>query len=424
MTICEIIVLAVLGGFAVLGIIIGLFRGAIKATVRGLIILGCVAVAVIFNKQITGFIFSINIQGQTLEEMLKGLMTIDGAGVDPNTISDLLWPIILITAQIIVCIVSIVGLVEASWLVVLIFDLILKIPLRNKKKFRLIGALIGLVSGGLVGLAVDSLYTGLAPNLYKVYKLEIGDTKVSEIIPIEEDKIIASGIETFNAESGSFAYKLGSLLNPLVYNRVSVAKITDSDGVEKTYTFDGQINAIVKIANLAGTFSQIGSVDLSDPESVDNLIEALNNLDFNNLSEEERETIDTLIESFTDIIGSETGMEIEITTEILAATNFEVLGDVLDVAATVEAGEAIEQDDVTKVLEDLLIVKEGSEMNTAEAIAATGLDVSNFTENPEVADLINDSIDELENKVDENGDRVYTPEEIQSLRDMFFGTEE
>ena len=142
------------------------------------------------------------------------------------------------------------------------------------------------------------------------------------------------------------------------------------------------------------------------------------------MSEEERETIDTLIESFTDIIGSETGMEIEITTEILAATNFEVLGDVLDVAATVEAGEAIEQDDVTKVLEDLLIVKEGSEMNTAEAIAATGLDVSNFTENPEVADLINDSIDELENKVDENGDRVYTPEEIQSLRDMFFGTEE
>lgn len=424
MTICEIIVLAVLGGFAALGIIIGLFRGAIKATVRGLIILGCVAVAVIFNKQITGFIFSINVQGQTLEEMLKGLMTIDGAGVDPNTISDLLWPIILITAQIIVCIVSIVVLVEASWLVVLIFDLILKIPLRNKKKFRLIGALIGLVSGGLVGLAVDSLYTGLAPNLYKVYKLEIGDTKVSEIIPIEEDKIIASGIETFNAESGSFAYKLGSLLNPIVYNKVSVAKITDSSGVEKTYTFDGQINAIVKIADLAGTFSQIGSVDLSDPESVDNLVEALNNLDFNNLSEEERETIDTLIESFTDIIGSETGAEIEITTEILAATNFEVLGDVLDVAATVEAGETIEQDDVTKVLEDLLIVKEGSEMNTAEAIAATGLDVSNFTENPEVADLVNDSIDELENKVDENGDRVYTPEEIQSLRDMFFGTEE
>ena len=422
MSTCEIIVLGILGGFAVLGILIGLLRGAIKGLVRGLIIIGCVAVSVIFNRQITDAVFGINIQGETLESMLMGVISLDGTGIDPNTARDLLWPIVFITSQILICLISMLVLVEVSWIVVLIIDLILKLPLKGKKKFRLLGALFGLISGLLVGLSVDSLFTGLAPNLYKVYKLEIGDTKVSELIEIPEDVITDSGIETFNAESDSFIYKVGSLLNPLVYDRVSVATLVDSEGVERTYTFDGQINSIVRCAGLADTFSKLAEVDFSDSENVDDVISALNQLDFNNLTEEEQHTIDTLIQSVVDMVGVEVGEDIQISTEALAATNFEAVGDIIGVVGNIEDGESVDQDTVTGIFEELLQKKEGSEMNTVDAIASCGVDVSAYSENPDVADVFNASIAELENKKDSNGNNVYSEEELDSLRAMFFGS--
>lgn len=422
MSIIEIIVLAVLGGFAVFGLVIGFLKGAIGAGIRAALVVACVACGVLFNSKITDAVFGININGQPLKELLMGLLNFDtGGSVDPEKIKELLWPIIYIIAQILVCLVSVVALLAVTWLVCGLIDLILKKPLKGKKKFRLIGGLVGLLSGAVVGFSISSLVTGLTPNLYKIYKLEIGDQKVAEMLPVPEDLIEGSGIATFNADN-SVIYKVGSVLNPIIYNRVSSAQIADSDGTVKTYTFDGQIEVIKKCADLAGTFAKLSGIDFSSMDSIDNVCDVLRDLDFSDISGEVKETIDVLLDTVIDAVGLELPAGAEINTETLQAINFDAIADVLETVAGIENGEEIKQEDVTEILGGFLEKNEGSDKNTIDVINTFGLDLSSYTDNPDAADMFNSSLDDLKAQTDEDGNPKYTEEDINSLKTLFFGS--
>jgi len=418
MSICEIAIFAILGFFAVAGLLIGLIKGAVKAVLRVILVGGCIFAAVYFNRQITDFIFAFEINGASIKDTLMGLINIEGTGVDPAKIQELLWPIIFLVSQIVVCLVSVVALLAASWIVELIFDLILNAILKGKKKFRLIGMVIGLLAGGAVGLSVTSLVTGLAPNIYQIYKLEIGDTKVSDLIPVPSDVIESSGIANFNAENGGIAYKIGSIANPLIYDRVSKAEI---DG--KEYTFDGQISVIKKCADLAGTFSKLSSVDFTNPSSIEDVVGALNSIDFNNMTEEEKEAIDAVIDTVIDAVGVELPEGVVIDTETLGAVNFTAIGEVVEVVADIQNGGTVQQEQVTEILGGFLEKKEGSDQNTVDVIASFGVDISSYSSDPTASAMFTTAIDDLASQVDSTtGDNVYSEDDINALKELFFGS--
>lgn len=428
MSILQIAILGILGLFALAGLLIGFIKGAVKATIRALVVVACIVVAVLFNAKITEFVYGININGQTLKEMLMGLLDgVDVQGIDPQQIKDILWPIVLLLSQIIVCIVSVIGLLTVSWVLVLIIDIIAKIFLKGKKKFRLIGGLIGLLSGAVVGFSVTSLVTGLVPNIYAVYSLEIGDIKLSEQIPIPADLIESLGIATFNEEEGGIVYKVGALANPLVYDRVSTATIVDDEGNEITYTFDGQIEMIKNLASLVGTLMELQDIDFTSMESVDDIADALkklDELDFANMDEGTKATLDNLIQVGIEASGFELPEGVEINVETLAAVDFGAVGECVNIVGEIQNGGEIPQEEVAGVLKSFLTPKEGCEQSTIDVINSFGLDISGFTADPEVAGVVNSSIGYLESLVDDDGNPEFTEAEINTLRELLFGSAE
>lgn len=207
--------LSLLGGF-----LFGMLRGFNRSVLRLLLIAACIAGAWFLRGKVVELLLGIEIEGESVEELLLGMFMQDGATL-PDNMVNLVFVLIQIIASVICFVLLFAVLRLISWSIV--YPILKLIVRSGEKKHALLGGVIGLVQGAVVAFALCVPITGVTGQLDTVVNtLSTMEISGSPIISAEiSEKIETIKIKEYQQSSiGKFYISVGSD----VYNSLTSAK--------------------------------------------------------------------------------------------------------------------------------------------------------------------------------------------------------
>jgi len=350
MDILSIAIIGITVFFALFGTLFGLKRGAVRSAVR----LGIVVLAFLITWLAKGAyvnaILSIDIEGQTLNEML-----IESMG-DMGALSEI---VVLLVESLLGIILFVLVFLALKFITAIIFFVIGFFLPKGK---RGIGTLIGLAQGLLIAFCICAPLNGLFCDVGRVMNLEFDGEPV---MPEEtKEEMVEMGLD-FDGYSESFISKIYSAVGGGLYRNVASS---EKDGV--TVSLPGSIEAIETGAKFVEAFMPLTEEDDVDEDTILETFKELNDIK-NSMSNEGKEMLNLLISVAMEAAAGEDAELAENLSAAFenvdfAATDFEYEGTVFVTMSNYMEGEASAEDAV-KALADstffLPIMEAGLEIN-------------------------------------------------------------
>lgn len=342
MGIYSIIVLSIAVFSIVIGMLSGMIRGSRRAILRLILVVAAAAIAIFLNNIVVDILKTIKFGDQTIPQMIMGAFP-----EDFKEYEDIVMPMVLTLASVLTFILAFFVL----QIVTLVIYWICKLFVRPKKnaagvvdKNPFIGMFVGLIQGLVVALVYGAMLTGLAKNIIKVTEVEMNDQKLINLDSIEQQANLNIAIDEYCDSSVALIFdKAGGF----IYKTATTIKYEG-----EKYTFDGQIEALIKAISVANEISSLGEIDFSNGITEDNkdeIIEVLNNLD-DMTADMSEEVANTLNEMIHTIAGDM--LEVDLTDLDLTEVEFSKIANVVDNID--EVTENPTQENVDQIVNDLV----------------------------------------------------------------------
>ena len=237
----SIVILAITAACVLFGIILGIARGFSRSLLRFFLIVLCAVGAWFVRAALTDTVMGIDINGQTLEQMISS--SLSSADL-PDSISSLVDSLVRIIVGVALFIVCFVVFQVVSWMI--IFPL-LKLFLRRHplKKRRFLGFIFGLLQGAFVAYVICFPLTGLVVEYDKIANLEVDGQKVIKMeYDLKISEYTASPLGKFYISAGAPLFKM-------------MTTMTEGD---KTVSLGGATNAIVAAVNISNEIKDISQL--------------------------------------------------------------------------------------------------------------------------------------------------------------------
>lgn len=237
----NIIVLAITAACVLFGFILGIIRGFSRSLLRFLLIAVCAAGAWFLRGLLTDIVMGININGQTLGDMIaEGLSSADL----PSSVTSLVQTLARLIVGVALFIVCFLLLQLVTWAI--LFPL-LKLFLKRHpvKRHRITGAVIGLLQGAVIAFVICFPLSGLLVQFNKIASLEMnGEPILNMGAELDVESYSASPLGKFYISAGGGLFKLMT---------------TDSSG-DTVVSLDSATSAVAAAVNVSNEITNISNV--------------------------------------------------------------------------------------------------------------------------------------------------------------------
>lgn len=235
----------------VLGFLLGLLRGRNRSILRFILVIGCAVAAFFIKDALVPVVLKININGETVEQMVIGI--VNESGQIPAALNTLVLGVVKVIIGLVVFLVLFIVLQLLTWLIV--FPILKIFVRKGAKKGVLFGGIVGIIQGVVVAFVLCAPVTGAVATINKVAKMEIGGKTVAEQLELPEfDSYINSTFGQIYSSTGSWFFD-------------AITTYTDEDGNE--ITLDSTVQAADTGAKVLEEVTKIQETlkDLTNPDS-------------------------------------------------------------------------------------------------------------------------------------------------------------
>ena len=368
----DIYILIVTITTVAVGLLLGLLRGSRRAVLRLLLVLLCVVGAYFLKDVVTGLLMKTDIQGQTVEQMIIGMLPAQMQGM-----GDAIMPLVTVIISVVSFLLCFGLLLFVTWAI--LFPILKIFVKKGKKKHALVGGIVGAVQGVAVAFVMCVILNGLFVNVGNVMaamEQEQPETNASIFLTAEADgnasgdgqqsaADISQLITSINEYKQSGISKMYSKFGDKAFDLVASVKMTNEDGETEKITLKGQMDAVsglLKLAKNAEKFSNInfgtnGIVGCADYiKEVFDMLDDINK----NLNDESRKTLNRVVESVAESM-LPPDLPIDVTVIDFTTVDFAVEGQIItDLSVYASKTDTITEQDaeniVKKVTESNLII--------------------------------------------------------------------
>ena len=379
----------------VLGAILGGKRGGKRSFVLFLLVAISFAAAWFLCPEFAKMVTNIEIEGEPLIEYLRLTLT---AQELPVSLVSLIINTIVILAEVVMFIVTFLGLLLFMWLVPFnIIKLFFRKDKKKGKKRKKGGGFVGFILGELCGVIVAYTtfvpVTGLAHEVAKVSKIKL---EGEPIVKLEKEYDVNEYIES---PFGKFYDTTGAWL----FKHIAT---TIDDGTGESVNLSDNIDVVVVATEILDEAVKITNTDFSEglnEENVSTLVESLTKMEESkgSLSEEATEIFNEILIDLSSSLGEELPISIPEDFDF-SKVNFKEAADAIEVVydySQSEEGELTEEqvDTIVTAFADNMVIIEalGTEQlveldDNSKALVEDKLDeiVSEETLSQEQIDLI------------------------------------
>ena len=235
----------------VLGFLLGLLRGRNRSILRFVLVIGCAVAAFFVKDAIVPIVLKLNINGETVEQMVMGI--INESGQIPAALNALVLGVVKVIIGLVVFLVLFIVLQLLTWLIV--FPILKIFVRKGAKKGALFGGIVGIIQGVVVAFVLCAPVTGAVTTINKVAKMEIGGKTVAEQLELPEfDSYINSTFGQVYSSTGSWFFD-------------AITTYTDEEG--KEITLDSTVQAADTGVKVLQEVNKIQETikELNNPES-------------------------------------------------------------------------------------------------------------------------------------------------------------
>ncbi len=368
----DIYILIVTITTVAVGLLLGFLRGSRRAVLRLLLVLLCVVGAYFLKDVVTGLLMKTDIQGQTVEQMIIGMLPAEMQGM-----GDAIMPLVTVIISVVSFLLCFGLLLFVTWAI--LFPILKIFVKKGKKKHALVGGIVGAVQGVAVAFVMCVILNGLFVNVGNVMaamEQEQPETNASIFLTAEADgnasgdgqqsaADISQLITSINEYKQSGISKMYSKFGDKAFDLVASVKMTNEDGETEKITLKGQMDAVsglLKLAKNAEKFSNINFGTNGIVGCADDIKEVFDMLDDinKNLNDESRKTLNRVVESVAESM-LPPDLPIDVTVIDFTTVDFAVEGQIItDLSAYASKTDAITEQDaeniVKKVTESNLII--------------------------------------------------------------------
>ena len=354
------------------GLLLGLLRGSRRAVLRLLLVLLCVVGAYFLKDVVTGLLMKTDIQGQTVEQMIIGMLPAQMQGM-----GDAIMPLVTVIISVVSFLLCFGLLLFVTWAI--LFPILKIFVKKGKKKHALVGGIVGAVQGVAVAFVMCVILNGLFVNVGNVMaamEQEQPETNASIFLTAEADgnasgdgqqsaADISQLITSINEYKQSGISKMYSKFGDKAFDLVASVKMTNEDGETEKITLKGQMDAVsglLKLAKNAEKFSNINFGTNGIVGCADDIKEVFDMLDDinKNLNDESRKTLNRVVESVAESM-LPPDLPIDVTVIDFTTVDFAVEGQIItDLSVYASKTDTITEQDaeniVKKVTESNLII--------------------------------------------------------------------
>lgn len=368
----DIYILIVTITTVAVGLLLGFLRGSRRAVLRLLLVLLCVVGAYFLKDVVTGLLMKTDIQGQTVEQMIIGMLPAQMQGM-----GDAIMPLVTVIISVVSFLLCFGLLLFVTWAI--LFPILKIFVKKGKKKHALVGGIVGAVQGVAVAFVMCVILNGLFVNVGNVMaamEQEQPETNASIFLTAEADgnasgdgqqsaADISQLITSINEYKQSGISKMYSKFGDKAFDLVASVKMTNEDGETEKITLKGQMDAVsglLKLAKNAEKFSNINFGTNGIVGCADDIKEVFDMLDDinKNLNDESRKTLNRVVESVAESM-LPPDLPIDVTVIDFTTVDFAVEGQIItDLSVYASKTDAITEQDaeniVKKVTESNLII--------------------------------------------------------------------
>lgn len=360
------------------GLLLGLMRGSRRAVLRLLLVLLCVVGAYFLKDVVTGALMQLNIQGQTVEQIIIGMLP-----AEMQSMSDVAMPLVTVIMSVISFLLCLSALLFVTWAI--LFPILKIFVKKGKKKHALVGGIVGAVQGVAVAFVMCVILNGLFVNIgnvmaameneqqpettasVKFLAMETdgsssGDGSGDGSQSAEQMQQLAAAFKEYQASGISQMY---SKIGGKAFDLVASVKMTNEDGEVEKVTLKGQIDAVSGLLKLAKNAEKLQNINFGNDGIVgcaDSIKEVFDLLDGINkdLNDESRKTLNRVVESVAENL-LPPDLPVDITVIDFTTVDFAAEGQIIsDLSAYAGKTDAITDEDaediVKKVTESNLII--------------------------------------------------------------------
>ncbi len=225
MGIVSTVFILILAACAVIGTLLGMFRGLNRSALR----LGLVALSLVISflvyAPITKAMINFNVGGFTINGYINELF----ANMDavPESFLSLVFSLVQILTGIIIFVLVFLAFKFLTWLVA--FPILKIFVHREKKKNLLLGALIGLLQGVLVAVIICAPISGIISESEKIANIEIdGNTLVDLPEEINVNEYTDSAVAKFLDTTGGWVFDIVSTTTDSAGRKVSITSVCNT----------------------------------------------------------------------------------------------------------------------------------------------------------------------------------------------------
>lgn len=285
-------VLMSLAVFLFFGLLFGLHRGVKRSILRTVLILLCAVAAYFLTPSVIETLWQLDLEGQTIEEMLLSNFPEEMAGI-----ADQLIPVINALLGLVIYLLIFAVLRFVSWLIVFPICKIFVKKDSNPAVRRLGGMLAGLVSGAIVCYILVMPIVGLTDTVLKLCDIEIDGQSVSD--SLTEELGDAVDLDAMREEPIFGVYRT---IGAFYYDLLTTTKTADGKEVK----LNTQMDAVVTGASIVGEVMKITDVNIDGEltsENVGEIQEVLRNIE-QIKQDASPETIDAITDMITSLASS------------------------------------------------------------------------------------------------------------------------
>ena len=323
----EIIVFAILGFFVILGFLFGMFRGWKKSSIRTCSILVAVVLSFLLKNKATYILLDVKIEEQTLKDyLISNIFT-----GDLEKFKDSLWPLFQVIISIVVFLLLLVIFMILSYI---IFAIIASIFARGEKKYRLVGGVIGALSGFVYSFVLVSVLTGFSRNVEELSTCEINGNNLFEEI----------GIETFYEETGFEQYNDSEACKVISKGDFIFQLASKTEVSGKEYCLDDEVLSVKTLLK----FSAITSVDTSEglnSQNVKEISDVLRSISDGKLPEGVATVINDVIKELDDLV------DIDLSNVDISKIDFNEAANLLEQGYEISTKETVTEEEIKEVVE-------------------------------------------------------------------------
>lgn len=320
-------VLMLLAVFLFFGLLFGMHRGVKRSILRTVLILLCAVAAFFLRSYAMDALWQLNMDGQTMEEMLRSSFPEEMAGI-----ADQLLPVINALLGLVLYLLIFIVLRFVSWLIVFPICKIFVKKDKSRAVRRLGGMVAGLISGAVVCYLLVMPLIGLTDTVLKLASIEIDGQSVTDSLPPEVSDVV--DLKTLHEEP---IFEIYQTVGAFYYDLLTTTETKDG----KTVKLNTQMDAVVTGASIVGEVMKITDVNIDGElttENVGDIQEALRNIE-KIKKDASPETVDAITEMITSLAESVIPEEerenfpIDLENFDLAAVDFaneaDLIGDIL-----------------------------------------------------------------------------------------------